>query len=239
MIYTALILGLGGSLHCLGMCGPIALTLSYGKGLKGATASVLYNSGRIITYMVLGLLFGLAGNGIKMAVVQNSVSMAAGGVLILAGVAGIVGWKWGWAYRNIGAAVRKPMGRLFRNRTMTAMVGIGALNGLLPCGLVYMAAIGSLTLHEPVAGMLFMFLFGIGTLPVMLAVGFLRERIADNTRNKMRRFAPIVTMITGTLFLVRGMELGIPYVSPKTSKMEIQLHSAGAGDLAGSMVVCH
>lgn len=239
MFWAALILGLGGSLHCLGMCGPIVMALKFGNGNRGTVAALLYNSGRIATYSMLGLLFGLTGLGIRFAIMQNVLSLTAGAVLIAMAIGAFAGWRWKKGHRWIGRLVHKPLSALMRERSLIGTFFIGVLNGLLPCGLVYMAVIPALALAEPAAGAAFMFVFGLGTLPMLFAVAILKEQMPQSFRIKFSRITPVFTLVLGVLFSLRGMELGIPYLSPQTVKIQEEVKQVVDGDEPVELKVCH
>ncbi len=217
--YTALMIGLVGSLHCIGMCGPIAIALPLGhknwwhRTLGGLT----YNTGRILTYGLLGALFGLLGQGIEMAGLQRGASILIGIVMVLSvafpalfkGKIKIEQILFGYAGRMIG-----KFRKLFAINSFPSLFLIGLLNGLLPCGLVYVAVAGALNTNSVAGGIVFMLVFGLGTVPVMLAIPLLGNLIGQGFRKKYRFLLSALVVILGLLFILRGLSLGIPYVSP-------------------------
>ncbi len=225
-LVTPLTLGLIGSLHCIGRCGPIAVALplkehSWSTKVGGA---LLYNVGRSITYAVMGLLFGLLGQGIQLAGFQQWAS-------ILLGVALIVSVLFPYFFNqklNFSNLVSGYAGRLinnlrklFSNRSFLSLFYIGLLNGLLPCGLVYVAIAGAINTNHVIAGAVFMALFGLGTIPMMLVVSLTGNAIGIGLRTKLRKAVPYFVVLLGLLFILRGLSLGIPYVSPKSEKLEL------------------
>lgn len=226
-LITALMIGLVGSLHCMGMCGPIAIGIPLHKAnwLMKISGGLLYNSGRIITYGVLGAIFGLLGRGIQLAGLQQWSSIALGIIMILSVVFPVLFKEkikidkifTGYASRLIGS-----FRKLFTKSSLGSLLLIGLLNGLLPCGLVYMAIAGAINTNDVMMGVAFMVVFGIGTTPALLAVSLVGNVISINFRNKVKRVIPVFIVILGILFILRGMNLGIPYVSPKTHKLEVQ-----------------
>lgn len=217
--YTALMIGLVGSLHCIGMCGPIAISLPLGNKSwwRRTLGGVTYNTGRIITYGILGALFGFLGQGIEMAGLQRWASVLIGVVLILSVVfpalfrrkIKIEQFLFGYAGRMVG-----KFRKLFAINSLSSLFSIGLLNGLLPCGLVYVAVAGALNTNNVLGGIGFMFVFGLGTLPAMLTIPLLGNLIGSGFRKKYRYILPITVVILGILFVLRGLSLGIPYVSP-------------------------
>lgn len=218
-VYTALFIGLVGSLHCIGMCGPIAVALPLGnKGWGHRTIGGLtYNTGRIITYAVLGAVFGLLGKGIEMAGLQRWASILIGVAMVLSvlfpvlfkGKAKLEQFLFGYAGRMIG-----KFRKLFTINSLPSLFLIGLLNGLLPCGLVYVAIAGALNTNDVLNGILFMIVFGLGTLPVMLAIPLLGNLIGQGFRKKYNHVLSTIVVIIGVLFILRGLSLGIPYLSP-------------------------
>ncbi len=226
-LWTAALVGLGGSLHCVGMCGPLALALAGGDkgGARFIAGRLLYNGGRIVTYVLLGGLFGLLGGVLQLAGWQQGLSIAAGGVIMLSAVLGLLHRRLPLASvpaRGV-AAVKRGLGALLRQQSLAGLFLVGLLNGLLPCGFVYLALAGSLTMGRPVEGMAYMALFGAGTVPLMLSTAlFGRLLLRPSLRLFAGRALPVGTFALGALFVLRGLGLGIPYVSPI-------LHAAGGG----------
>lgn len=222
MPLTAFAIGLLGSFHCLGMCGPIALALPVRDqaSLRRWVGQLTYNLGRISTYALLGGLFGLFGQRLAMAGFQQTVSVVLGIAIILGVVlpatlvhrlspnhriARMIGW------------IKKSMQGLFAVRTYPALFGLGALNGLLPCGLVYVGLAGAIATGHSTTGVSYMAAFGIGTLPMMLGASLLGQWVNVSVRNKVRKAVPLLVGMVGVLFVLRGLALDIPYVSPVLS----------------------
>ena len=213
--WTAFILGLVGSLHCAGMCGPLALAL---PGASGSTARfalgrVAYNLGRIVTYCGLGTVFGLFGKTLLLAGVQRWVSISLGVVLIIGLFTSrkLALWK---PVTMLVNQLKARMSGLLRQRSLMSVGALGLLNGLLPCGLVYVAAAGATATGNMLNGALYMAAFGAGTLPMMLAIGLGGKLVPLSLRLKLRGAIPVSVFLLGALLILRGMSLGIPYVSP-------------------------
>lgn len=224
--WTAFMLGLAGSLHCVGMCGPIALALPRPPGSRGSLllGRVLYNLGRAATYAVLGAVFGLLGQTLLVAGWQRALSIAAG-VLILAYLLsnqwGRGRWSMESALLRFIAPVQRALGRLLSRSAPGSLLLIGLLNGLLPCGLVYVALAGAAATGSAPLGAGFMALFGLGTTPMMLAIALLGPSIYGRFRGRFQRVIPLALGVMAVLFILRGLELGIPYVSPNlTAQVE-------------------
>jgi uncharacterized protein len=215
-IFAAFGIGLLGSLHCIGMCGPIALAIPLRK--NKALSMLAYNSGRIFTYSLIGFLFGLIGKGFAMADLQQTLSIAAGAFIIAIVLLSFSSHKINLPfYQKAITKIKNKFTYLFQSKTYASLFSIGILNGLLPCGLIYIAAIGSLATGDPFSGSIFMIAFGLGTLPAMLSIGMLRNLVTPVLKSKINKTLPVITIVLGCLLIIRGMNLGIPYLSPKTS----------------------
>jgi hypothetical protein len=223
-LWTAFIIGLVGSAHCAGMCGPIALALplksdSWFNRVSGA---LVYNIGRIFTYMLLGAIFGLLGKGLHMAGFQLWTSIIIGTVMIAMVIVPLI-FRQMPSLNNVfeGYSARMMTGfrSLFRSGTKSSLFGIGLLNGVLPCGLVYVAVAGAINTGDVVSAMLYMALFGAGTIPVMLAVSLAGSMISLKLRIFVNKLSPYVIVLLGVLFILRGLSLGIPYISPKAEAL--------------------
>lgn len=219
---AAFTMGSIGSFHCIGMCGPIAfaLPLNGDSSLHKFFGSLLYNIGRITTYSCLGFLFGLAGKGFSLIGFQQWLSISLGvSILVILSLA-----KWNPLtikvpafFSSVSIIIRKLVGQLFSKKNFAAVYLIGLLNGLLPCGLIYMAIAGAVATAQPVKSALFMASFGAGTLPVMWAVSFFGNFIGLGARKKIRHIYPYMMALMASLLILRGMGLGIAYVSPASS----------------------
>ncbi len=215
----ALMTGLVGSLHCLGMCGPIAIALPLGNKsfLSRAGGGLIYNIGRIITYALLGAIFGLLGQGIEMAGLQQWASILLGLALILSVIAPAVfrgklkieQLFVGYAGKMIGS-----FRKLFSIHSIPSLFLIGLLNGLLPCGLVYVAIAGAINTNALIQGIFYMIIFGIGTIPIMLAIPLIGNLVGNTFRKKYSKVLSGFIIILGIVFILRGLSLGIPYISP-------------------------
>lgn len=213
--WTAFALGLVGSLHCAGMCGPLALALpATGHGVSGFFwGRLAYNAGRVVAYCLLGLVLGLLGKTLWLAGLQRWVSIALG-VALLAGLCTsrkLTAWipTSAWVGR-----LKLQMSGLLQRRSIAALATLGLLNGILPCGLVYVAAAGATATGDVLAGARYMFLFGLGTLPMMLAISLSRNLLPVSLRLKLNKAIPASVFLLATLLILRGMSLGIPYLSP-------------------------
>jgi len=217
-LWTAFALGLVGSLHCAGMCGPLALALP-GAGNRPAgyfAGRAAYNLGRLITYCLLGQVFGLLGKTLLLAGVQRWLCIALGVVLLV----GLFASRKLALRRPITALVdqlKSHMAALLQRHSFDALLVLGLLNGLLPCGLVYVACAGATATGDVFKGSLYMLAFGVGTVPMMLSISLSRKLVPSSLRLKLLKGVPLAVFLLASLLILRGMELGIPYVSPVLS----------------------
>lgn len=218
IISMAFVMGLIGSFHCLGMCGPIAMALPMGHRSNSGKliGGVIYNSGRIATYSFFGFILGLAGDFLISPKIQNTVSIALG---VLIGLYLLLPSKTKTALKispsqTLLVRLRKQISKFLYIQNNGSLFGIGMLNGLLPCGMIYLALTSSFLAGNAVKGSLFMFSFGLGTFPTMLSAVFIGSFLNQHIRSKLRRLVPIFLFFMAALLIVRGMNLGIPYLSP-------------------------
>ena len=227
ILLTAFLLGLMGSLHCVGMCGPIALSLPLrGESLLHKIwGSILWSLGRIVTYSLMGGLFGLIGSGFKMLGFQQIISIAMGTLMILSVFLPSLLKKFtSGAVISFFNPIRKGMQRLFRERNNKALFLIGIFNGLLPCGLLYVAIAGAIGTSDMLQSISYMAVFGLGTLPLLLMISLLGNVISQTLRNRMNKVVPVVVVLIGIIFILRGLTLGIPYLSPPEEKLTPSRH---------------
>lgn len=233
VIGIAFVMGAVGSLHCIGMCGPIAMALPMGARTPGGRifGGTLYNLGRITTYSLLGLALGTVGDFLITPKVQSTVSIVFGAGILLylllpsqlkksVSVKGPVG--------GFFLNLRRQLGRLLSSSSNTSLYSIGLLNGLLPCGMIYLALTTSFLTGSAVDGSLFMAAFGFGTFPAMLAAVFFGSYFNQKVRLNLRKAVPVFLACMAALLVLRGLNLGIPYVSPSLPD-----------DTAGSVLTCH
>ncbi|BDD11197.1 membrane protein [Fulvitalea axinellae] len=229
---TALAVGLFGSFHCVGMCGPIslALPLKNRNFLSVLSSSLAYNIGRSVTYAIMGASIGVLGQSFSLAGAQRYLSVGTGvAMLLFLLIPGDLAKKT----ENIKPLyrfniwVKKRFGLFIKRKSTGAHFLLGTVNGLLPCGLVYIALGGALASGEAVKGALYMAFFGLGTIPMMLFVNLAGKMVSLSVRRRLNRAIPVFVFAMGVLFILRGLNLGIPYVSPKIETKD------------GTEVVCH
>lgn len=224
MLVLAFTLGLFGSLHCVGMCGPIALLIPLQRQHKGFRSLQLgaYFIGKTLAYTLMGLLFGLVGEGIFIAEYQQEFSIFAGLLMILMGLFSLLHLR----VKGLGnpllkgfSLLKNALGKQLSKKTLTSSLSIGFLNGFLPCGLVYTALFGALAMGNWWGSMIYMTAFGVGTIPLMLLLILLGDFLPLALRRRLNQWLPLVVILVGILFILRGLGLGIPYLSPADSHL--------------------
>jgi sulfite exporter TauE/SafE len=227
MLYSAFLFGLISSFHCIGMCGPIAMMLPVERNnpAKKAIQISTYHLGRLAAYGSIGLLFGLLGKGLFLAGIQQQLSIFIGIAMILV----ILIPEKIFAQYNFSkpvygwiSKIKQNLGSHFKNKSFKSLFIIGLLNGFLPCGMVYVALFGAIAMQSAGFGVLYMLLFGLGTVPLMSLVVYINSFITVPIRNRIQKVIPYVGIVIGILFILRGLGLGIPYVSPSNMSLFVQ-----------------
>lgn len=218
MFLSAIIFGLLGSFHCIGMCGPIAFMLPVDRTnkVKQFFQITSYHLGRLLTYSLIGFLFGLLGKGFYFFGFQQQLSIIVGVLMILAILLPKTFQKYNFSnpINRLVIKVKSSLGKELKKKGNDTFFTIGFLNGFLPCGLVYMAVFGALNTTNMLSGSLYMFLFGLGTIPLMTAIVYVGNFANGLVRKRVQQAIPYVVVFIGILFILRGLGLGIPYVSP-------------------------
>ena len=219
VVLAALLLGFLGSFHCIGMCGPIALTLpvQHLEGVKKFTGIIIYNLGRVFTYAALGSIFGIIGMSFNLFGWQQILSIILGSLLVLFFITSFFQkriFNNQFFQKHWNKYIIRWLTPLFHKKNMGNLFLIGLLNGLLPCGLVYMAIAGALATGNILYSSMFMAAFGLGTLPAMVTMSFAGSFVSLSMRNKIKKSVPYIVGFMGILLILRGMNLDIPYISP-------------------------
>ncbi|MEO1032304.1 MAG: sulfite exporter TauE/SafE family protein [Bacteroidota bacterium] len=233
MLYSAFILGLLGSLHCVGMCGPIAFMLPVDRSnsFKKVSQISIYHIGRLIAYSLIGLVFGLVGKSLYIFGIQQQLSIAIGLlmiVLVLIPYKTLAKYNLSKPLNKMISKVKSSLGQALKKKTADTFITIGFLNGFLPCGLVYMAVFGAVATGSLLQGSFYMVLFGLGTIPLMTSAIYLGKFLNQSIKQRIQKAIPVFVVIIGVLFILRGLGLGIPYLSP-----------APIVEMASSAMDCH
>lgn len=216
-VVMAMTMGVLSSLHCVGMCGPLAMASPV---LRSGPASVvlsrfIYHGGRITTYALIGLVIGFTGEALRVSGLHSYVSVGAGILILGLIIARFLGLHYadGKVYA-LFLRLKKPFQHLFRRRTPASLYVLGFLNGLLPCAMVYLAAGTALALGQIWISLGYMVIFGLGTTPLLWLA-------SEGFRNLMRHFKinvnyvySVLSLLTGILLIMRGLHLGVPWLSP-------------------------
>lgn len=229
MLYSAFIFGLISSLHCIGMCGPIAMMLPVDRTnpAKKTTQIITYHLGRLTAYAIIGFVFGMLGQGLFIAGIQQQLSIFIGIAMILIVLIpekNFANYNFSKPIFKLISKVKTTLGSQFKNKSYKSLFTIGLLNGFLPCGMVYVALFGAIAMQSISFGVLYMALFGLGTVPLMSSVVYLNSFLTLSVRNKIQKIIPYAAVCIGILFILRGLGLGIPYVSPGNLSLFIQAH---------------
>jgi sulfite exporter TauE/SafE len=214
-LWTAFLLGFAGSLHCAGMCGPLVLALP-AVGRSTSTwilGRLIYNAGRLVTYGLLGLVFGLIGKTLAVVGLQRWVCLAAGAAILI-GLVISSRFALPRPTTRFVTWLKSSLGRLLSRRTLTSLFCFGGLNGLLPCGLVYVACAGAAASGGFLSSIEYMLVFGLGTVPMMVGLGLVGRVVPSGLRLKFQKVIPVCLALVGFLLIFRGLSLGIPYLSP-------------------------
>ncbi len=215
-ISVAFVMGFAGSLHCAGMCGPILWMMPFQgtNGLRRYLGIALYHLARITVYALMAMML-YSFKSLFHPQWQQYVSIVLGVLLLVAGFSSYlpkfkvnISLPWaGFVSRHLGKFMKQP--------GLTGLFFAGALNGMLPCGLEYMAMSSTLVAPSHASAAIMMYAFGLGTMPMLVAVTILRNKISFARYTAFKKAIPLVVLAFGILFVVRGMNLGIPYLSPK------------------------
>lgn len=209
------------------MCGPIAMMLPVDRNnpAKKVSQIITYHLGRLLAYGSIGLVFGLLGKGFFLAGMQQKMSIFIGFAMILVILIPekkLANYNFSKPVFRIISKIKTTLGAQFKNKSYKSLFTIGLLNGFLPCGMVYVALFGAIAMQSAGFGVLYMLLFGLGTVPMMSSVVYINSFLTISTRNKIQKMIPYVAIIIGFLFILRGLGLGIPYISPSNMSLFVQ-----------------
>ena len=215
LYWSAVVVGFLGSFHCIGMCGPIVLAVP----AHSLFAKLLYNLGRIITYATMGALLGFVGAGFSFIGWQQNLSIAVGVVMLI--IVLFTKYKhfdlpMNGAFEKLWIYSKRQLSPLFKSKSVFAPLFIGLINGLLPCGLVYAALLAAVAMGGVWESALYMALFGLGTVPLLIGVAVFGNWLTPKWRTRFNRSVPYFVGVLAILLILRGLNLGIPMISPKT-----------------------
>ena len=219
MLFSAFVLGLLGSFHCVGMCGPIAFMLPVDRTntYKKVSQITIYHVGRLLAYSLIGLIFGLIGKSLYIFGFQQQLSILIGVlmiVIVLIPQSTFNKYNFSKPIYKVISKVKSSLGSALKKKTADTFLTIGFLNGFLPCGLVYMALFAAIAGGNTLNGSLYMAVFGLGTIPLMTTAIYFGQFLKGSARQKIQQAIPVFVVLIGVLFILRGLGLGIPYISP-------------------------
>jgi sulfite exporter TauE/SafE len=222
-VLSSLILGLGGSLHCLGMCGPliIAMPFSRYKGIEKVMASILFFLSKAGGYALMGIAVAILGKGMRLWMWQQSISIVAGiSILIIAFFPFIKNKLFGGLV--FPSFLQNGYRYFVAQQSMMQFIVLGFINALLPCGLVYTALLASVAFEQTALSAIYMFLFGIGTSFSLMTLIFVKDKMSPKISARLQQVSTYVSILIGVLLILRGLNLGIPYLSPQMQQDEVK-----------------
>jgi sulfite exporter TauE/SafE len=217
VLITGFTIGVFGSFHCVGMCGPLALSLPIHQLtiFNKSMAIGLYNLGRSFSYASMGIVFGLLGMSFSLFKLQQWLSIGAGSVILLFLLMNYLGSYRVNIFSQLSHQVKTKLSDYLQaDKTPSTYFSIGIVNGFLPCGLVYVAIVTAIATGTILKSSLTMFAFGIGTIPIMALTMIFGKFVSINLRNKLNKMTPYLIMCVAILLILRGLNLGIPFISP-------------------------
>jgi hypothetical protein len=211
------------------MCGPIAMMLPVDRNnqAKKTLQIITYHIGRLFAYATIGLIFGLLGKGFFLAGMQQKLSIFIGIAMIFTILIPekiFANYNFSKPIFKLISKIKTTLGNQFKNKSFKSLFIIGLLNGFLPCGMVYVALFGAIAMQSASFGVIYMLLFGLGTVPMMSSIVYINSYLTVPIRNKIQKAIPIIAVVLGVLFILRGLGLGIPYVSPTNMSLFVQEH---------------
>lgn len=233
---SALVLGLSSSLHCLGMCGPLVAAVPMKTSTKyGQLFGMMqYHVGKTFTYAVLGVVIGFVGMSVQTLKWMQLLSIASGLLIVVFAWAKYIKFKSRNKIQQLYTRFSsRTLSKLFQSKIPFKPLFFGVINGLLPCGLVYIALLNSLLAGNPFSSAIAMVFFGIGTVPILTVARFVSNKIQWKTN----RITPILITLVGLMVVFRGLNLGIPYLSPKIETQSPKIHNGDKDTV--KMECCH
>ncbi len=208
----AFLIGLFGSLHCVGMCSPLMLSFTPNRGRNAFYSFFIYHFGRLVVYSVLGILFGIISSSVSFFAFQRYFSLILGIIIIAIFAFPRVRNQFeGWYYHSkFYQVIKSSLVKQFGGKSKWLFSGV--LNGFLPCGLVYLAAAGAMMTHSVLDGVQYMLLFGLGTIPLLAVVKFGAGAFPKLLKSFNNLTTPIA-LIAGLMMVARGFLVSEPDVN--------------------------
>lgn len=216
-LQVAFFVGLFGSIHCVGMCGPLAFALPANSNGKWSLVfdKFIYQLGRVVSYTLLGVLIGIVGRQVWLAGIQQSVSIVSGVLIIAAALSRL--FKLSLFSKSAASRPATVINKaiVYTLKHKWGHLAVGLLNGLLPCGFVYLALVGAVNTPTVLSSAQYMFWFGVGTMPLMFIAALGSGFFSLNVRKKLNKIIPYFMLCLGIWFVMRGLSLNIAYLSPE------------------------
>lgn len=220
MIVNGLLFGLISTLHCAGMCGPLAMMLPGNVRSNRVLYASAYQLGRIGVYISIGLLVFSIGMSFSMFRMQQGLSVALGAIMVVFALMSLFKIQGPSFIRTSFSKFSGVYSKLIAKGNLLSAFGLGMLNGLLPCGAIYVAAMYCATFTNALDASAYMFLFGIGTMPVFVAAWMMASKKFSLKLKPLSYAYRLLPLIVGILMVLRGINLGIPYISPEMSQVD-------------------
>ncbi|RYD99586.1 MAG: sulfite exporter TauE/SafE family protein [Sphingobacteriales bacterium] len=239
---SSLLLGLASSLHCLGMCGPLIMAVPFPVKSKNRTYKLFYFLGKALAYGSLGAIIGALGLKAIWGEAQRYVSILSGILIMLLVLLPMMrATRLQFPFQKTFARV---FNRIQEHPRWFHFMQLGFLNGLLPCGMVYIALTAALASGSPLNGFVAMMLFGAGTSVVLWGVALLKGKLSGQLRQKLKPVSTGFSILVGGLLIARGLNLGIPYISPEMNTVKMQQASccgakAPVAATKSTVISCH
>lgn len=226
LFISAFSIGLLSSIHCVGMCGPLALALPLDRTSihKTYLGIFIYHFGKTLAYITLGIIIGFFGKHLPLAFSQQRLSVFAGIFIIIFALYPLLFKKSNIIQSKVFMfmqPIQKALAKRIKTQRTSTLFSIGVLNGFLPCAMVYMALVGALTTGQMIDSVLFMLIFALGTLPAMMGLQILGASIGQKLRHKIQVYLPYMMVLIGLFFILRGMGLGIEFISPNNGSLTV------------------
>jgi len=219
-MWTALLIGFLGGFHCMVMCGPLILFLRHNRKNYSIYKFGIHQGSRILGYTILGGVAGLVGYGFSLVSLQQYIALALGGLLLYTALSSLIPLPKIYQFKKI-AHIKKWFSSIYSRLMTKSIIPLGLLHALLPCGLVYTALAASTALFDPLKSMLFMCFFGLGTLPALGLTYLLPVPFFKTKKRILRYVLPTTTGIVGVLLILRGLSIGIAFLSPAKEQLKV------------------
>ncbi|MFZ1513985.1 MAG: sulfite exporter TauE/SafE family protein [Saprospiraceae bacterium] len=219
-LISALTLGLGSSLHCMGMCGPLVMAMPF-QDLNGDVSTyrlIMYHAGKTLSYAFLGFILGSFGMGFKLLGYQQGFSLFFGVSILIISLFPYITNSTRTYQNRIFGNLSQISASLLKRSGKNSIFYLGVANGLIPCGIVYIALAASVLMYSSLKASVFMMIFGLATIPSLSIIIYSKRLITSSFGKNFKTMSLVFSLTLSMLFIMRGMNLGIPYLSPKLAE---------------------